>query len=74
MSIVDKTLFMNKMKKQLATEVTAADQDKVLKTLTVVLNNFDMTLIEFEQRNMDYLDAYLLVVDHRRPSHGISMN
>ena len=69
MSIVDKTLFMNKMKNQLATEVTAADQDKVLKILTVVLNNFDMSLTEFEQRNVDYLDAYVnaLSVSGRSP-------
>lgn len=69
MSIVDKTLFMNRIKIRLESEVTCADRDKVLKALTMELNNFDMTQTGFTQGNLDYLGAYLdsLAVSGRSP-------
>ena len=69
MSIVDKSLFLNRIKTRLETEVTCADRDKVLKVLMMELNNFDMIQTNFTQGSTDYLGAYIdsLTVGGRSP-------
>ena len=70
MAIEAKATLLNEMERALATELTAAERDRILAILTEKLDGYDLTIISQDGiQQDDLLDAYLssLAIEGRSP-------
>lgn len=71
MAIEAKATLLNEMERALATEVTAAERDRILAILVDKLDGYDLTIIQRDGiQQDDLLDAYLsaLAIEGRSPN------
>ena len=60
MAIEAKATLLNEMERALATEISAAERDRILAILTEALDGYDLTIVQQDGiRQDDLLDAYL---------------